>query len=122
MSVDGEVPLACIVPRVFLENANADEVRHHFRQAVIVVAFHPDYFDAMLGIRQLAYMSQKLPVFLSQATEIQIRENIAQQDESAEVNALQELKGICRPAKVGTQVQVGDNHRIKILFLHAPYL
>ena len=98
MSVDGKVPLACIIPRIFLVNADAYQVRHHFRQAVIVVAFYPDYFHTVLGIRQLAYMSQKLPMFLGQAAEIQVGEHIAQQDEPAEIDALQKLKGICRPA------------------------
>ena len=57
MSMDGQMPLAGIIPRILLVNRNADQMRHHFRQAMIVVPLHPDHFHVVLGVRQLANKS-----------------------------------------------------------------
>jgi hypothetical protein len=42
---------------------------------VIVIAFDPYDFDLALGIRKLADVSEKLPVFFFQAAEIEVGEN-----------------------------------------------
>ena len=51
MAVNGQMALSGIFPDVLLINRYADEVRHDVRQAVIVIAFHPDDFYAGLWIR-----------------------------------------------------------------------
>ena len=35
------------------------------------------------------------------------------------MHGLQEFEGIACPADVGTQVQVGDDYRVKVLLQHA---
>ena len=119
MSVNGQMPLARIVPRVLLVNRNADQMRHHFREAVIMIAFHPDHFHIVFGVGQLANESEKFPVFLGQPAEVQIGKHIAQQNQPPKVHGLQEFKGIACPADVGTKVQVGDDYRVKVLLQHA---
>jgi|GEM_PF-3935799 hypothetical protein len=50
VTVDGQVLLAGVRPFILLIYAYAHQVRHHFREAKVVVAFHPDHFNVMLGI------------------------------------------------------------------------
>ncbi len=42
VSVDGQVPLAAVFPHIALVHRHANQMRHHFRQAMVVIAFHPD--------------------------------------------------------------------------------
>lgn len=86
MSMDGQVPLVCIVPRILLINADADQMRHHFGQAMIMVPFHPDYFHIMFGVGQLADVSQKLPMLFGQPAEIQIGKHVAQQNQPTKMD------------------------------------
>ena len=77
MSMDGQVPFACIIPRVLLVNRNADQMRHHFCEAMIMIAFHPHHFHIVLGVGQLADEAEKFPVFLGQPAEVQIGKHVA---------------------------------------------
>ena len=54
MTVYGNVAMALITPLILLVHANTDQVRHDFREAVVVIAFHPDYFDVALWIGKFA--------------------------------------------------------------------
>lgn len=49
--VDGEVAPAAVFPNVFLINRDADQMRHHVGETLIVIALDPDYFHVALGIR-----------------------------------------------------------------------
>jgi hypothetical protein len=122
MAMDGQVPLAGVVPFILLVHAHADQVRHDLGQSMIMVAFHPDHLHVVFGIRKLADISQKSPVLLGEAAKIEVGKNIAQKDQPPELNRLQKLKRVRGPADLGTQVQVGDDHGVKALFLHAPLL
>ena len=53
VAVDGEVPLAGILPHVALVDRNADQVRHQLRQPVVVVAFDPDNLHAATRVGEL---------------------------------------------------------------------
>ena len=61
-------------------------------------------------------------MLFGETAKIQVGKNIAQQDEALETDRLQESKGCTCLADLRTQVQVGDNHRVKAMSLHAPYL
>jgi hypothetical protein len=67
-------------------------------------------------------MSQEFPMLLGEAAKIQVSKDIAQQDKPLEMNRLQQSKRSARLADLRTKVQVGDNHRIKAISLHALYL
>src|SRR5208282_505978 len=61
MSVDRQVAHAAVLPNVLLVNLDPHQVRHDQGKAVIVVAFHPHYLDAALGVRELADVRQQAP-------------------------------------------------------------
>src|SRR5258708_1624903 len=81
------VPMHCqmllpvVIPRVFLINLHADQMRHHIGQAEVVVPFHPNHFHAAFGIGKLPNIPEKLPMFFLQPSEIEIGKDITQQDQ-----------------------------------------
>jgi hypothetical protein len=83
VAVDGDVAQTLIFPLIFLVHADADQMRHDFGQAVVVIAFDPDDFDVALGIGELANEAEKFPVLFFQASEIEVGKDIAQQNEAA---------------------------------------
>ncbi len=48
--MDGQMTLAVVLPNVALIHRHADQVRHQVRQAVIVIALHPDHLNLALGV------------------------------------------------------------------------
>ncbi len=51
VSMDGQMPLAGVIPRVFLVHRHSHQVRHDVREPMVVVSFHPHDLNAVLGIR-----------------------------------------------------------------------
>src|SRR5713226_5692260 len=84
MSVDRQMTQSAKFPSIFLIDTDADQMRHHLRESVVVVALHPNHFYFSLGIGKLSNVSQKLPMLFFQAAEIQVRENVSQQDQAVE--------------------------------------
>ena len=115
VAVDGEVALAPVGPGIFLVDANPDQMRHDLRQAVIVVAFHPNHFNAALGIGELADKAQKFPVVFGKPAEVQIGKHVTEKDEPTEDRRLQKFQGIRRAADFRAQMQVGNDDRVKTL-------
>ncbi len=70
MTVDSDVPLALEGPDVALIHGYTHQVRHHIREAVVVVALNPDDLDLSLGVRELADAGEEFPVIASEAAEI----------------------------------------------------
>jgi hypothetical protein len=60
--VDGNVALAPIFPAIFLKHPNSNQMRHDLGESVIVIAFHPDYFDTALRVGEFPDVAEKLPV------------------------------------------------------------
>jgi hypothetical protein len=112
VAVYGDVPQALICPGVLLVNTHADEVRHDGGESVVVIAFHPDYFDMPLGIGELADVSQKFPVIFGEAGEIKVGEDVTQQDQALEAGFPQDARGLARMAHVRTEVQIGEDQRV----------
>src|SRR5579864_1726924 len=119
VTVDRQMPFSVVAPFVFLVNGNPDEMRHHWREPVIVVAFHPNHLNAMFGIGQLANVAEELPVLLGEPAKIEVGKNIAQQDQPAELHRAQKIQRVRGSADFRAQVQVGNDHGIKTLFPHA---
>jgi hypothetical protein len=65
-------------------------MRHDLREPVVMVALHPDHFNLVPRVGELADVREKLPVFLGSAAEIQVGKDIAQQDQPPEFDRLQQ--------------------------------
>jgi len=78
VAMDGQMSFAAVLPRVFLIDGHADQVRHDLCQPVIVIAFHPDDLSVMFGVGKLANVSQEFPVLFCKPAEIQVSKDIAQ--------------------------------------------
>lgn len=89
MSVDGQVPLACRLPRVFLMYRHAHKVRHDIRKPVIMVSFNPDHLDAAPRIRQLSNVGEKVPVFFGQPSEVEVAEDVTEEDQPVKAQRTQ---------------------------------
>src|SRR6185437_16018005 len=61
VAVNGQVTTSGVIPLIFLVNLHADQVRHDLRQTMVVVPFHPDHFNVVLRVGQLANVAEKLP-------------------------------------------------------------
>jgi len=90
MPVDCQVALPVIGPHVALKNGNSYKVGHDVRQSLIVVAFDPHDFDLPLTIGELANVGEKLPVLAVQAAKVQVREDVAQENEPAVATGFQQ--------------------------------
>lgn len=119
MAVNCHMTLAIEFPRIMLIHRDPDQVRHEFRQPVIVVPFHPDNFNLVPGIGELADVAQEFPVLLGQSAEIQVGEDVAQKNQARKLGALQELQGVRGAAYLRTKVQVGNNNGVKTIHQHA---
>src|ERR1700722_14072616 len=84
MTMNGQVAQAAVFPYVLLIDAHADEMRHDVGEALIVIAFDPNYFQPAFRIGKFANESEEFPMFFSQTAEIKVCEDIAQQNQSLE--------------------------------------
>ncbi len=95
---------------------------HDFGQSLIVIALHPNDLDAALGVRQLSNVRQEIPVLALEPPEVQVREDVAKQDETAIGSRLQDGKSISRTAEFGPEMQVRKNQRVIPPAMHAQIL
>ena len=77
VAVNRDVAQPSIFPLVVLEDANPNQMRHEFAEAMVVIALDPHHFHIPLGIGQLANVAEELPVLFGQAGEVEISKNIA---------------------------------------------
>jgi hypothetical protein len=61
-------------------------MRHHLRKAVIVVAFDPDHLSPVARVRKLSNISKEFPVFFGEPPEIKVAEDVAQQNQTIELD------------------------------------
>src|ERR1700688_2412891 len=87
---------------------------------MIVIALDPHHLNVTLGIRELADVAEKLPVLFSEAGEIKIGKNIAQQNQPLETILLEHARGFARMTGLCTQVQVGKDQRVVPVQIHIP--
>jgi hypothetical protein len=116
--MDREVTLAAIFPLVLLVDRYADEVRHQVRESEVVIAFHPYHFHVALGIGQLANVGEELPMLFLQPSKVQVVDDVAQQDETAERRRLQNIQSVTGATNLRAQVNVRQDERV-ISSLHA---
>jgi hypothetical protein len=112
VSVDGEVTFALVFPDVALVDRDADQVRHHFREAMIVIPFDPDDFDLALAIGELADLGEELPVVAIQTAEIQVGENVAKKNQAAIGAGFENCKCLSCAADVRAKMYVRKEQRI----------
>ena len=78
VAMNCQVPDTAVIPLILLVYLDANQMRHHFRKAVVMVSFNPDNFYGSLGIRELSDVAQEMPVLFLETAEIQIAKNVAQ--------------------------------------------
>ena len=98
VAVNGEMAAALKLPLVFLVHFHAHQVRHDVAEPAIVIALHPDHFNAALGIGEFADVAEELPVGFGQAAKVEVGKNVAQQDQAAETVLPQHPRGLLRAA------------------------
>ena len=113
---------AHIVPGILLVDFDPDQVRHQFRQSLVVVPLDPDDLYASLRIRELADVGKKVPVLFFQAAKIQVGKDVTEQYQTAERAMLEQIQGVPGPADLRAKVQVGNDDRVEACTLHAPFL
>jgi hypothetical protein len=118
MTVDGEMLESVELPGIVLVDADADQVRHDVREAVIVITFHPHDFDIALGVGELANVAEKLPVIFGEAGEVEVSEDVAQQDQPLKTIFLENARGFAGMAGLCTEVQVGKDQRVVYMQIH----
>ena len=118
VAMDRQMALAGVFPDILLIHRHTHQVRHNLGESVIVIAFHPDNFNSVPRIRQLANVAQEFPVLFRQAAEVEVVENVTQQDQTFCLDGLQEMQCIMGPADIGPEVQIRNNHGIKAVCLH----
>jgi len=112
MPMHGNVLLPAVVPRVFLENLHAHQVRHHIGEAEIVIPFHPNHFHTAFRIRKLADIPEKLPVFFLESAEIEVGKDVAEQNQPPEGFTLQHSDRLARMAHIRAKMHVGQDQGI----------
>lgn len=108
-----------IIPRVFLIDLYANQMRHDVGKPVIVIAFHPDHFDLPLGIRELADVAEEPPVFFGQAAKVEVGEDVSQQDQAAESVFPKNAGSRACLAAIRTKVHIGEDQRVVDRQIHA---
>lgn len=119
MAMNGQMTLAFVFPEVMLIDRNADQMRHQFRQPVVVIAFHPNDLNLMFGIGELADKAEKFPMLFGKASEIQVGKDVTEQDQPLESEALEQFQCVSGAAYLRTQVQIGNNDGVKVIRQHA---
>ena len=112
VAVNGKVAFAAVLPYVALIDGHADQVRHELRQPDVVIALDPDDLAAALGIAELAYGREELPVRTGEPAEVKVVEDVAEQDELTEVHRLDQVHGVGGTAHLRPQVQIGQDQRV----------
>jgi hypothetical protein len=95
---------------------------HDFGEALVMVAFDPDDFHVSLGIRELADVAEKFPVFFGKTAEVEVGKDVAQQDQSPKQVIFQNAGGVPGTAAIRPQMQVGEDQRVVNGRIHAPFL
>ncbi len=118
MPVDGQIAFAVCFPGVFLINRNAYQMRHHIRQAVIVIALNPYDFHAAFRVGEFSDEGEELPVLFFQAPEVEIAENVAQKNQAPEPDRAQQLKRLFGSRCFRPQMKVGEYNDIIPIRFH----
>ena len=100
VTVNGQVAQAVVGPDVALEDRDSHKVGHHFGEAFVMVAFHPDDLDVALAIGEFANAGEELPMIAIEAREVEVGEDVAQEDETAEIAGLQQRKRVSSTADI----------------------
>ena len=95
-----------VSPDIALENRNSHKVGHNLGKAFVVVAFHPNDLDIAFAIGEFADAGEKLPMIAVQAGEVEVGEDVAQKNQTAEVTGLEQRDSISSAADIGPEVNI----------------
>jgi len=119
VSVDSDAFLAIPVPLVFLVDLDAQQVLHDIGDPCIMVAFDPHDFNVALRVRELADVTDELPVFAREPRKIEVLENVAEENEAFEFGMFQEMQKFGCQGYSGAEVNVANDERFAV---HDPLL
>src|SRR5262245_18501349 len=114
-----DMPQPSIVPNVVLIDLHAHQVRHDVGQSEVVIALHPHNFNLAFWIGELANRAKELPVCVLEATEIQVREDVPQENQPPEGILLEHAGGGTRTADFRAQMHVREDQRVIDRRFHA---
>ncbi len=103
------VSLAAVLPHITFVDRHTHQVRHHFRQTVVVIPFHPHNPPALPGVGEPSDAGKEVPVLAFEPTEVEVREDVAEQDELTEVHLLEQLRSVVGAADIRAEMQVREN-------------
>jgi hypothetical protein len=79
---------------------------------MVMVSLNPHDLPSLLRIRETADAGEKIPVFAFEAPEVEVRKDVAEQDQLAEVHLIQQLHRIFGTAYVRAKMQVREDQRV----------
>ena len=94
VAVNGQVTQSVVGPDVTLENRNSHKVEHHLGEAFVMIAFHPNDFDIAFAIGEFADAGEEFPMIAVEPREVEVGEDIAQKNQTAESARLEQRHGI----------------------------
>ena len=100
VAVNGQVPQSVVAPDIAFENGNSHKVGHHLGEAFVMVAFHPDDLDVAFAIGEFADAGEELPMIAIEACEVEVGEDVAQENQTAEVAGLEQCNGFWGTADI----------------------
>ena len=100
VAVNGQVPQSVEGPDVAFEDRNSHQVGHHLGESFVMVAFHPNDLDVPFAIREFSDVGKEFPMIATEPCEVEVREDVAQEDQTAEAARFQQRKGISSAADI----------------------
>ncbi len=112
VAVDGHMRKPSVAPCILLVNFHAHKMRHHVRETMVVVAFHPHDFNIPLGIGELADVAEKLPVLFLEAAKIEVVKNVSEKNEAAKEIVFEDGGCFASATDLGAEMQVRQYQRV----------
>src|SRR5271165_574 len=119
VAVNGQVPHSVVGPDVALKDRNSHQVGHYLGESFVMVAFNPNDLDIAFAVREFSDVGEELPVIAIEPRKVEVGEDVAQEDQTAEAAGFQQRTSIPSAADARTEMSVRQEQRIKRRSLHA---
>ena len=71
-----------------------------------MVALHPNHLDVALAVREFPDVGEEFPMIAVEPREVEVREYIAQEDQTAEAARFQQRQGVASTADIGPEMNI----------------
>lgn len=79
---------------------------HDVGESLVVVAFNPNDFDVSFAIREFSDIGEEFPMIAVEPREVEVREDVAQENQTAEAARSQQLQGISSTADFRPEMDI----------------